>query len=71
MSDFDDIRPYNDDEVRTTLLRLLNNNEFIDFENQKIAFITGSAGRSIVNKQSFFISVKNSITNVPINIHGR
>ena len=30
MSDFDDIRPYNHDEVRTTLLRLLNNNEFID-----------------------------------------
>lgn len=30
MSDFDDIRPYNDDEVRATLLRLLNDNEFID-----------------------------------------
>jgi hypothetical protein len=30
MSDFDDIRPYNDDEVRPTLLRLLNNSEFID-----------------------------------------
>lgn len=43
-------------------ITILNNNEFIDFENQKIAFITGSAGRSIVNKQSFFISVKNSIT---------
>lgn len=30
MSDFDDIRPYNDDEVRATLLRLLADNEFID-----------------------------------------
>ncbi len=30
MPDFDDIRPYNDDEVRATLLRLLNDNEFID-----------------------------------------
>ncbi|HEY7773666.1 MAG TPA: 1-acyl-sn-glycerol-3-phosphate acyltransferase [Marinagarivorans sp.] len=30
MSDFDDIRPYNDDEVRATVLRLLNDNEFVD-----------------------------------------
>lgn len=30
MSEFDDIRPYNDDEVRPTLLRLLEDNEFID-----------------------------------------
>lgn len=30
MSDFDDIRPYNDDEVRVTLLRLLADNEFVD-----------------------------------------
>lgn len=29
-ADFDDIRPYNDDEVRPTLARLLSDNEFID-----------------------------------------
>ncbi len=30
MSDFDDIRPYNDDEVHSVLLRLLADNEFLD-----------------------------------------
>jgi hypothetical protein len=30
MSDFDDIRPYNDDEVQPTLERLLNDAEFLD-----------------------------------------
>ncbi|WP_054114196.1 1-acyl-sn-glycerol-3-phosphate acyltransferase [Marinagarivorans algicola] len=30
MSDFDDIRPYNDDEVHSVLLRLLADNEFVD-----------------------------------------
>ncbi len=30
MSEFDDIRPYNDDEVRPTLLRLLDDEEFLD-----------------------------------------
>ena len=30
MSEFDDIRPYNDDEVKPTLERLLNDTEFLD-----------------------------------------
>ncbi len=30
MSDFDDIRPYNDDEVHSTLLRLIEDSEFVD-----------------------------------------
>ena len=30
MSDFDDIRPYNDDEVHPTLLRLIDDSEFVD-----------------------------------------
>ncbi|HEY6529516.1 MAG TPA: 1-acyl-sn-glycerol-3-phosphate acyltransferase [Cellvibrionaceae bacterium] len=30
MSEFDDIRPYNDDEVKPTLQRLLNDTEFLD-----------------------------------------
>ncbi|MDZ7925178.1 MAG: 1-acyl-sn-glycerol-3-phosphate acyltransferase [Marinagarivorans sp.] len=30
MSEFDDIRPYNDDEVRPTLLRLFDDKEFLD-----------------------------------------
>ncbi|HNG59656.1 MAG TPA: 1-acyl-sn-glycerol-3-phosphate acyltransferase, partial [Cellvibrionaceae bacterium] len=30
MSEFDDIRPYNDDEVKPTLERLLNDSEFLD-----------------------------------------
>ncbi len=30
MSEFDDIRPYNDEEVRPTLDRLLHDNEFLD-----------------------------------------
>lgn len=30
MSEFDDIRPYNDDEVQPTLMRLINDAEFLD-----------------------------------------
>src|SRR5690606_25463453 len=30
MPEFDDIRPYNDEEVRPTLDRLLHDNEFLD-----------------------------------------
>lgn len=37
------------------------NNELIDFNNKKIVFISGSAGKLIVNKQSFFIDFKNRI----------
>ncbi|WP_339835753.1 hypothetical protein [uncultured Flavobacterium sp.] len=46
------------------IINILNNNDkLIDFNNEKIVFITGSAGRSIVNKQSFFIDFKNRINN--------
>lgn len=45
------------------IINILNNNELIDYNNESIVFITGSLGRSIVNKQSFFKDFKNRITN--------
>ena len=43
------------------IINLLND-EKIDFNNKKMVFVTGSLGKSIINKQFFFKDFKNNIT---------